>query len=263
MNARVLLCLVIAALATSVAHAQETPWRWGVWGFGSLAVADADFSHVPGTTACVDGDARMEHTGGSALGVGIEGAWSRPGTSFEIAGRLGVALGTSTFARRQDIGQVLLPDGSTTRGITELRAVLDRTELRFEPQVRWRPATPLVLTAGIVGALPLAATYDQREVVVAPEQMMFFDESGETTQERTVESGRLEGIAPWVGLSAAIAIDLVVGEQVLVRPELGGVLALTSVVDEIGWNPHELRLGVAVVFGAIGSSTPIQDYPRE
>jgi hypothetical protein len=250
---------VIAVACSSSARAQATPWRGGVWGSGAAAIPSSSFGALPGTVICLEEGSVLESDGGGVFAFGGEVGWREPGAMLELSARIGVGVATSTFAHEERIGRARDALGNTTDIVVEYGSQIDRIELRVEPNARFHVARPIVLSTGAVVALPLRVTYDQRERLIAPAQATYRD--GAT--ERTLASGSLEDRSAWLGLTASVGVDIEVAGAVLLRPELGGVLALGSPVAGLEWRPHELRLGVALLFGAIGQSTPINAYPRE
>lgn len=247
----VVILLMLAWAST--ARAQPTPWLWGAWATGSLAAPSERFDGVPGVGTCRSVESEFESDGGGMFGLGAEAGWREPGSVLELSVRLGLAFGSAAFVAEERAGLVATPSGALQDLLVGYRSTIDRTELRLEPVVRWHPMSPIHISAGIIGALPLSMKYDQRERLVAPQGATYLDGSGE----RVEGGGRLDG-SPWLGVTAGIGVDLDIGGRTLLRPELGGVLAVTRPVEAIDWKPHELRAGLSVLFGAIGrESTPV------
>ncbi|HVK38207.1 MAG TPA: hypothetical protein VNA88_06745 [Candidatus Kapabacteria bacterium] len=253
-----MVALTLLALAGGVpAHAQGTPWRYGAWVQGGLGVPTSDVRDLPGAPSCLREENRMEAANGGDFYAGGELGWRFADLPLEVSARLGIGLASSPFTAEESIGSASDPTGSRSDVVVEYRTAVERLELRLEPVVRWHAVSPLVVSGGLVAVLPLSTTFDQSERLIAPEQATYLD--GAT--ERAIAAGSLDA-APWLGLVAGVGMEIPAG-TVLLRPEVGGVFALGSPVDGVDWRPHELRIGLAVIVGSTGESTPITPYLRE
>jgi hypothetical protein len=250
-----ILLASVTLLCAGRLDAQQTPWRGGVWASGALVSPAATFRQIPGTEICLEEGATLDPDGGRAFAFGGEGGWKEQGSPIELSMRVGIAFASTAFARQETVGRIAMNDGSLAPFIVEYRAEIDRVELRLEPIVRWSPIGPFSLSGGILAALPLAISYDQRELIAAPASAVY--ETGSAV--RNESTGSLASAQPWTGATLSLAADLAAG-RVLLRPEIGIVVALGSPSPDVDVRPHELRAGIGVIFGALGESTPITPY---
>ena len=254
-----LAALLVALLDARSAHAQRTPWRWGAWVSGALATPAASMRDLPGAPTCIDSASRLAPDGGGALALGGEIGWRAGGDDpLELSARVGLALGSTAFAAQERIGESIDGGGRLHSTIVEYRSVVDLVELRIEPRALWHPTGMLVVAVGPSLSLPLSVRYDQRERLVAPSQATYAD----GTAERAIATGTIDdATSAWIGIGVSAGLEIEVARLLLVRPEIGGTLAVGSPLGDVDWHPHELRAGVAVLFGALEESTPIMPLP--
>ena len=261
-NTRCALSIVLVAAlfvgAADRARAQQTPWSWSAWTSGSLAMPSSDVREFPEAPSCLADTARLDDRSGYALAVG-GGVARSIARDLHVGARAGVAFSSTRFAARERIGRASDANGAVSDVIVEYRSDVDIVSLALEPVVQWRPTSPLMLSAGVLVSVPVSAVLDHREVLVAPSQATY----GEGGTERALASGSLSQHArTWLGISASAGFDVELARRVWLRPEIGGVFALGSPLRNVSWRPHELRLGLTLVFGELGESTPIVPYER-
>lgn len=254
----VVIPIVMLLMMSSASIAQDTPWRFGPMLGVSLATPSSNVRDLPDAPSCLDSNARLDEVTGLVFSFAGEMAWrDATTTDFELAARISIGIASTTFATRETIGQASDADGRLEDVIVAYQTDVQLTELRFEPIVRWYARPAIALSLGGVVAIPLSTSFEQSERLVAPLQATYGD--GATT--RSMASGPLDAYAQaWYGVTASISYDIAIAERVVVRPEFGGVLALTRPMGEVDWHPHEVRAGVGIIFGGVGTSTPISPY---
>jgi hypothetical protein len=133
-----------------------------------------------------------------------------------------------------------------------------RSELRLEPMLSYRFGArgEYIVSAGVRTGYLLAGTYEQREGIASPDNAIYADGS----RQRNESAGALRELNPvQIGISAGISYEIPFSEGVLLRPELGGSLGITSPVVGAGWHPHELRAGISLLYSPPGEqSSPLQ-----
>lgn len=254
----VALFLFSALACVGSANAQQTPWSWGVWTSGSLAMPSSDVREFPGAPSCLAESARLDNRSGSVFGAGGDAGYA-VAADVALAARIGLTLATTTFSTQERIGSASDARGALNDVVAEYRSVIDATSIVVEPSIRWHPTRPLVLTVGLRFSQPISTTLDYREQLVAPSQATYADGSVERAR---VSRPLDEYSSAWFGITLSAGMDIAVAKTVNLRPEIGGIIALSSPLRDGDWRPHELRAGVAIIVGTIGESTPIVPYAR-
>jgi hypothetical protein len=117
------------------------------------------------------------------------------------------------------------------------------------------PSFPLILQVGASVGMLMSAEYTQKESIQSPSSARYIDGS----RERNISSGSIEeksGIG--LGLSLGLGYDLRLTPAVSLRPEVSGLLGLSSPVSGVSWSPHELRFGLSFVYTVAPSGpTPL------
>jgi hypothetical protein len=261
--------LIALMLMPAIAIAQQRTGhavQFGVQVNGLLGATSSEFSQLPGVANCIGSlGAPTLFDGGSGGGfsgsvlIGLTPVGQEEGFLSHLGGELavGYASASTTFEVDERIGQAIDPAGKIMPVFSRYTVDTKVSELRLEPMARYYLGK-LPLTIGIGARLGflMAATYEQKETIASPSAATFEDGS----KERNNTSGDLaETSGLQVGIKLGLAYDLMLAQTITVRPEIAGMLSLTSPVQGITWNPHELRLGVAILFTpALQQSTPLQ-----
>jgi hypothetical protein len=262
--------LIALMLMPAIAAAQQRTGhavQFGVQANGLLGATSSEFSQLPGVANCIgslgaptifDGGSGGGFSGSALIGLtpipGNEG-----GFLSHLGGELavGFASASTTFEVDERIGQAIDPSGNILPVFSRYTVDTKVSELRLEPMARYYLGNlPLTLGIGAKLGFLMGATYDQKETIASPSAATFEDGS----KERNSNSGDLaETSGLQVGIKLGIAYDVMLAQTITLRPEIGGMLALTSPVQGVTWNPNELRLGLAILFTpALQQSTPLQ-----
>ena len=241
--------------------AQETAWRYGPFVSGSLEMPASDVRELPGAPSCMREETRLDDVSGKVFEAGGDVAWrDAVVTDFEAALRISFVTASTRFSGRETIGAAADASGRLRDIVVEYQSDVARTELRFEPAIRWYPRERMMLSLGLLTAVPLSTTFDQRESLVEPAQATY----GDGSNERAVATGPLSEYATtWSGITAGVGVDIRLAERVMLRPQLSAMLALGSPLRDVDWHPHEIRFGLGVVFGGLGESTPIDPFRKQ
>jgi len=233
----------------------------GLYGGGVLSTPSASFTTFPGVLSC-----NMEsYTQGSGGGFALAGVIALvPPHTDNFSGHLGGSLkagivsSTTTFEVDETLGMVSDQSGELHPAVSRYGIDASVMELRLEPTASYwlSKKTPLVFSVGARLGVELGATYDYAERLVSPAGATF-----NGSPERGAMSGDVaEKNAIQAGLLAGLGYDLPIGPTITLRPELTGVVSLTSPVKSVDWKAHELRLGLSVLYSLPkAQSSPLQD----
>jgi hypothetical protein len=261
--------LLALVLIPAIATAQQRTGhaiQFGVQANAILGATSSEFSQLPGVANCIgtlgaptlfDGGSGGGFSG-SAL-IGLTPVGQEEGFLSHLGGELavGYASSSTTFEVDERIGQAIDPSGNIMPVFSRYTVDTKVSELRIEPMGRYYLGKlPLTLGFGARVGILMGATYEQKEEIASPSAATFEDGS----KQRNNNSGDLaETSALQMGLKLGLAYDVMIAQTITLRPEISGMLSLTSPVQGITWNPHELRVGLAVLFTpALQQSTPLQ-----
>jgi hypothetical protein len=265
--------LIALMLMPAIAAAQQRSGhavQFGVQANGLLGATSSEFSQLPSVANCIGSlGAPTIFDGGSGGGfsasalIGLTPVGQEEGFLSHLGGELavGFASTSTTFEVDERIGQAIDPSGNILPVFSRYTVDTKVSELRLEPMARYYIGKlPLTLGIGAKLGFLMGATYDQQETIASPSAATFDD----GTKVRNTTSGDLaETSAMQVGIKLGIAYDMMIGQTITLRPEIGGMLSLTSPVQGITWNPNELRLGLSILFTpALQQSTPLQQEGR-
>lgn len=106
----------------------------------------------------------------------------------------------------------------------------------------------LGLSVGPRLALPMTASFVQRESVVSPETAVFY-ESGQPVQERTIRQGALQSrSALMVALSAGLESFIHLSESMSLVPRVSADYFIGDLVTDASWKPLTIRADLALRF---------------
>ena len=225
-------------------HADSAEVRYGGFLHLNLNLHRAGFSRLPGVPNCC-----QEFTGASGLGVTVGGIYQIP-LSYPLLLNLrgGYSLLSSDFAEPEGITVII--NGDAVEGEFEHQLDAGLSAVLFEPSLGWRLSPGFGLRGGIGIGYVLGGTFDQREVLVKPEETGLFENNRRTRNE-------FEGDIPDLNrllLSAHLGVgyDFPLNEEgsLLATPEIGYSRGFSPIVIDSSWSVDQLRVGVAVTFGS-------------
>lgn len=240
-------------------------WQAGLNVSGLASVPSSSFTELPGVVNCLGATSDAKFTGGSGGGFSVALVGGLKPTVAESFGshvgyalRLGYATGKTSFETQEKIGQSIDRNGTITPDIDTYTIDATLSSIRIEPMAYYQMSSsfPLLVEIGANVALLTSATYEQRERITSPSNARFID----GTTERNVSSGDIgDKSSLGVGLSLGLGYDLPLSNTISIRPEVAGLLALTSPVSGVTWSPHELRFGISLMYTAQPSApTPLE-----
>lgn len=233
----------------------------GLYGGGLLSTPSVSFTNFPGVLSCNT----ETYNHGSGGGFAVAGVLSLvPPHTASFTGHLGGTLkvglvaSTTTFEVDETLGMVSDQSGDLHPAVSRYGIDASVSELRLEPTASYwlSQKTPLVFSVGARLGFELGATYDYAERLVSPAGATF-----NGSAERGATNGDLEEKnAIQAGVLLGLGYDLSLSPTITLRPELTGVMSLTSPVKSVDWKAHEVRFGVSVLYTLPRTqSSPLQD----
>lgn len=193
-----------------------------------------------------------ELSSGSGMGPGGYAALELPITSW---GALGIEVGLTnrngSFTRNNTYP---LRDTASGRDVTmttlySLEATLSNLDVSAQlqlPLIGTLQRRTLGLSIGPRLALPMTASFAQRESVVSPESAVFL-ENGIPVQERLIRQGALQTRSSLLlALSAGLESFIPLSERLSIVPRVSVDYFLTNVVTDATWKPLSIRADVAL-----------------
>ncbi len=229
-------------------------WQVGGHVAGAAGVPSASFTELPGAPNCLGTSQDARFTGGSGSGFGVSAVVGlRPtiGEGFAshigYALRVGYATSKTSFQVDESIGEAIDNTGRIMPVVGTLMLDATMSSVRIEPMVTYQvgPTFPLLLELGASLGMQIGGTFTQKEQLTSPSGARFTDGG----RERNLGSGDIQdrsGMA--AGISLGLAYDIPVGGTLSIRPEVAGLLALTSPVSGVDWSAHEVRFGLSVLY---------------
>jgi hypothetical protein len=247
--------------------ASSSPWQplqFGLYVGGMAGAPSASFTSLPGLSTCLGDTSGFD--GGSGGGFAVAAmAGLRPRISGDFLShvgawlRVGFASTGTTFETTENIGPAIDRSGTVSDVIDSYTIKTTISELRLEPSVTYQVGVdvPLVVSLGAKLGLLMSSTYEQSEGVSSPAGATFADGS---TQRNTNSGDLTETSGLLAGIDLGIGYDIWVGQTIVLRPEVSGMLALGSPVSGVTWSPHELRGGLSILYTPMAAhSTPLGD----
>lgn len=191
-------------------------------------------------------------TSGSGMGPGGYAALELPIASW---GALGIEVGLTnrngSFTRNNTYP---LRDTASGRDVTmttlySLEATLSNLDVSAQlqlPIIGTLQRRTLGLSIGPRLALPMTASFAQRESVVDPESAVFL-ENGIPVQERLIRQGALQTRSSLLlALSAGVESFIPLSDRLSIVPRVSADYFLTDVVTDAPWKPFTIRADVAL-----------------
>ena len=250
------IALAAAGAVPVAAQSVERPhhdWRIGVHGALSLNPQSAEFQAVPGYPGCSPGYTRG---GGLGLAAGILGELALS-ERLLLGLRLGYAGRSTTLRSREEITVVV--DGREEGGLIEHSVESSVGSFSLEPSLGIRLGRVVSLFGGVRLGLVGAATFAQQEELQKPDWTGTF---GDGRRVRNDTSGTLPGAAgSELGITFGIRAEVPLNRSrsLLLAPELIYAHGLSTVIDDIDWRSHSIRLGASLLLGFTGRTDLASD----
>lgn len=191
-------------------------------------------------------------TSGSGMGPGGYAALELPITSW---GALGIEVGLTNrngaFSRTNSYP---LRDTTSGKDVTmttqyTLDATISNLDVSAQlqlPIIGTLQRRTLGLSIGPRLALPMTASFAQRESVVSPESAVFL-ENGIPVQERLIRQGALQTRSSLLlAISAGVESFIPLSDRLSIVPRVSADYFLTDVVTDAAWKPFTIRADVAL-----------------
>lgn len=266
---RTLAVLLVAASGVALAQTPRgggAALQVGLHAEGVLAAPSANFITFPGVQNCMSATDTAHFEGGTGGGFSIFGLLAlRPvpgaglASHFGGAVRVGFSSSSTHFTADEPIGSASDAFGNVVPVVDRYNISVATGELRVEPSGSYwlSSGIPLFVSLGARLSYLAGGTYEQYESIASPANATF----GDGSSERNRTAGDLTEVrALQVGMTLGIGYDIPLGPTLSLRPELSGLLALTSPVPGVTWRPHELRFGLGILYTLPReSSSPLQE----
>jgi outer membrane protein OmpA-like peptidoglycan-associated protein len=246
-------CLALSLAATAASSQTADIARLGLTGSVTLNMHSGALDTRDGLLECgsFDGANTVSWMAGNAV-------WVPLAPSFALQGRLQYWKADGTFTAPNDVQpNVALPDGSLVRMESEyeLRTSLDYVTL--DVMALWYVAGGFFVAAGPQIGFNTRASFEQAEVILEPSFLQFTQGGRErtflaSTFEQNGTSANLR-----IALATMIGYDLRVHPSIVVTPELGYNLGITSVLNTNDWKVSALRGGVTVSWAFLPAPEPV------
>ncbi len=261
--------LLVAASGMATAQTPRgggTALQVGLHAEGVLAAPTANFITFPGVQNCMSATGTAGFEGGTGGGFSVFGLLAlrpTPGAGFAShlggAVRVGFSSSSTRFTADEPIGSASDAFGNVVPVVDRYNITVKTGELRVEPSGNYRLSAevPLFVSLGARLSYLAGGTYEQYESIASPAGATF----GDGSSERNRTAGDLTEVrALQVGMTFGIGYEIPLGPTFSLRPELSGLLALTSPVPGVDWSPHEVRFGLGVLYTLPReSSSPLQE----
>ena len=238
--------MFVAALVTgacSMAHGQtfdELRTRYGGNIGLDINLPIANFAVLPTVPSCCPG-----FTGGVGVGLSISALIENPLSRHWIWGlRGGYENRSATLSATQSID--VIANGSPTKGAFTHTLNSSLSYVGVTPFLGWHPFRKLTVMFGLIGAMVVGATYDQREEITQPTDRGTFDDGRRI---RNASAGSIPEInafdfGPMLGFCVDIPTS---GDHTMfISPEITYAASFTSIVKDISWFNSVLRIGLSV-----------------
>jgi hypothetical protein len=254
--AMALFCLLAAGPASGQIQRTSRSLQFGLYAGGLLSTPSSSFTQLPGAANCVGSVTATTFDGGSGGGFNVAGLLGiTPLPSMEegflshIGGSVAVGYATAktTFQADEPIGSASDPAGNIRQITSRYTIETTISELRLEPAANFYigPTLPLMFSLGLKLGFQMSGSYTQKEEIASPSGATFAD----GTRQRNNTAGDLEQTSKiGAGLSLGIGYDIPLSPTFSLRPQVSGVLGLSSPVQGVSWSPHEVRFGISALF---------------
>lgn len=248
---RLLSILVLSTVALFAEdNAQELKSKFGIFGNVGYNMHSADFYKVPNCPSCSPGYRDGNGTG-YAFGLAYELPFSR---MFALELRLSYYDFSAKLTR--DENQTILQKFAPVNAMIEHTFDATLSSIGLEPMAKYQVIDNLFINAGLHIGTMITKEFSQKEEIINPRGISFYDEKGEDTGSpvRNEISGELQNtpslyLAPLVGVSYRLPMNK--QKTLLIEPELYYTLGVSKLVDNSlvsKWSANSLRFGLALKY---------------
>lgn len=159
-----------------------------------------------------------------------------------------IKVDTTFPSRNMSTGEVVW---LTTDNVIEA----DLGFIEIQPQISYIISNdfvggPLKVNFGLRGIIPVTANYKYYEQIVSPDNAVFINPDGKSSQRRDISSGKILSITKFgYGINAGIENYLKAGANTFFTQHLQFDYNLSSIINEAKWNVFAVRLGLGFRFG--------------
>jgi outer membrane protein OmpA-like peptidoglycan-associated protein len=228
---------------------ENVPFRLGVYGGYGINYHNTQANVFDGGNECGafgPGDGRGPI-------FGILGEFPLMGQWLDLTANFNYARRDGAFAEAYTGGLPILDPNSGEYVSLERRHAYTSqlSYLLIELGLRFQPSDdfPLYLrTSGVLGLFPSHAGFKQTEEILSPQGVVYPD-SHEAI--RTVSSGDISDVQPWLGLAGTLGYTVPLGMRVSASPEISYYYALNDVTTHYKWRLNSAQAGIALkwIFG--------------
>lgn len=247
---------VVSAQQRSEQNPPESPEiRPGAYAHALFLFHETDFARLPGIPNCCT---RFE--GGTGLGFDLGGLVEFPMAS-SLSLRLDAGVEFLSGDLREDESTTVIVGGVARSGVLRHEIDLSHVGATAGIGILWRPIDRLEARGAVTGRIPLSSRFDQREVLVEPEEIGTFENG---MRVRNEQSGSLPEVAPFFfGLDIAVGYELPLksDRSVVAIPELRLRRGIGNLLADSTWRIDDLALGLSIRFGAAPEVQTIDPVP--
>ena len=225
--------------------------RIGLFGGLGLNMHLGKFFGLPEAPSCCLNDSSPF---GGEVGFGFGGG---PLFEFPISpkwfleARAGYSSVGTTLKTRAHIGPVLVGESDTASGISEYTLDASLSQICGGVTLGWQPLDmPLTFWFGPEFGVFLGKSYTQQEELAEPLSAAFISSDGSASRIRNQFSGDIANTGAQFATILGADYELPMNEDrtLLLVPELRYAFPFAPVRDDLDWNIHRLRAGVALKY---------------
>ena len=230
---------------------QQMRPRLGIYGDLGLNLHTGSFFGLPEALSCCLNDSTAF---GGDLGFGFSGGFLfelplTPKWFLEV--RAGYSSVGALLTTQANIGPVLVGESDTASGISEYTLDASLGEIGGGFTIGWRPLDmPLTFRFGPEFGIFMQKSYTQQEELIEPSSAAFIAPDGSATRTRNVSSGDIANTGLQINavLAADYELPMNADRTLLLVPELRYSFPFAPVRDDLDWNIHRIRAGVALKY---------------
>jgi len=216
----------------------------------------ADFVELPGYPSCCP-----EYKTGNGYGFSLGGLLEIPlKPSLNLGGRLGISMLNGTFTENDRIGNTLVriinsPNEPEIRDV-KVDHIIDASilALDFEPYINFIFFNKLYSTVGIRFSYLLNPTFDTREEITSPNDVVFLDGRALRNDFDGQDIPNLNAFQ--IGASVGLGYELVIGRDSYLSPEIRYYLPFMN-ISSVDWKIAQFQIGASIKFPIY----PAKDLP--
>lgn len=250
----VLLAFASTVNVYSQSSGQVEKPRFGLFGNYSIDLHSASFSKLPPTPNCCP-----EFTGGTGSGLFFGITYISP-ISAEYLLDMRVHFGMNSVDMRNTQNQpVISGTGEQIQASIDHTLSASLSQISIEPLLGYRLTPDLALKGGVMIGYRVGGTFEQAETLNQPANATFENNS----RQRNLVSGdiaNLSSIMLGVTLGASLDLPLNSDRTMFLSPEVLFTFSPLGLVQDVSWNMHHLRAGLAFTFIPPAVDDSLSDY---